>query len=276
MNIALLGLGRMGQAIGNRLVADHRLTVWNRSEGRATGLASAGATVATSPAEAIAGADVVVTSLADDDAVRDLALGRNGIRAGIGGGTFVDASTISPELSGELGHLFERFVALPISGAPEAVREGRAMYLAGGRKEVLDGLTPMLVSLDGRVKRFERPELASVAKVTVNLLLLSGIATLAEAASIGRAGGLSSEQLGDLFSDSPMVAPGLQNRLYGVLDGSGPVRWTNALGAKDAGLAEDTAQTDLKMTAAVRAYYQAAVEAGLGDEDIVTVARLLH
>lgn len=275
MNIAVLGLGRMGQAVARRLQeGGHHLTVWNRSEGRADDLVEAGATEARSVPDAMAGADVVVSSLANDDAVREVA---GDVLTDLRDRPYADASTISPELSADLAGRCPTFVALPILGAPQAVVAGKAIYLAGGDAAVIDGLGPMLDSLGGPVKRYDRASTASTAKLAVNLMLLSGLAALAEAFVVGRAGGLSDSQLGDLLGDSPMVAPGLKNRFDALVAGEGQAWWTTTLAAKDARLAVDAARsagTDLRLAPTVAEMYQAAAERGLADEDIVAVAQL--
>ncbi len=279
MRIAVLGMGRMGRAVAGRLLeGGHRVSVWNRTPGRAGDLVGAGATEAGDIDAAVSGAEVVVTSLANDDAVRETALGERGLVASIGEATYLDASTVSPSLVRELDDAFDRFAALPILGAPQAVSGGKATYLAGGRPELLEALAPALDSLGGSVKRFDRPELAAVAKVSLNLLLLSGIATLAEAVTVGRAGGLDDGQLADLLGDSPMVAPGMRNRLGAVIDGTGPTLWTTTLAAKDGGLAVSLAKEHDKglVLAPVLAdlYREAAARRGLADEDMAAVARL--
>lgn len=278
MKIAVLGLGRMGHAVAHRLLdGGHELTVWNRSPGKADELVAAGATEARTAADAVSAVEVALSSLANDDAVRGLALGEGGIRQAVGSRTYGDMSTISPSLSAELGRSFERFVALPIVGAPQAVREGRATYLAGGPAETVDGLGPVLETLGGNVKRYARPELASTAKLSVNLMLLAGIASLAESFTVGRAGGLGDEELVDLLYDSPVVAPGLKNRFRALLAGSGPMWWTTALAAKDARLAIGAAGRKaqrLRVATAVRDVFEAAVLAGHEDEDIIAIAHL--
>ncbi len=278
MKIAVLGLGRMGRAVAQRLIdGGHDLMVWNRSRGKADELVTGGASEADSPAAAVSGAEVVVVSLADDEAVHDLALRSATVRDAISSRPYLETSTISPALSAELGRAFDRFVALPILGAPQAVRGGQATYLAGGAATVIDQLGPVWHSLGGTLKRYPRPELASAGKLAVNLLLLSGIVTVAEALTVGRAGGLSDEQLTDLLFDSPMLATGFKNRFKGIVDGSGPAWWTTVLAAKDTRLAIEAARSadrDLPLATTVHDLYQAAVEASMDDEDMVAVARL--
>ncbi len=277
MKIAVLGLGRMGQAVAHRLQdGGHDLTVWNRSKGRADELVQRGATEADDPQAAVANVDVALSSLANDDAVRSVALA-GGVLGAMGERPYVDASTISPELSGELAERSPHFVALPILGAPQAVRDGNATYLAGGDASVVDRLQPMLASLGGPVRRYERAEQALSAKLAVNLMLLSGIAALAEAFTVGRSGGLGDDQLEELLGDSPMLAPGLKNRFDALLEGSGPAWWSPALGAKDAGLAHAVGAArhkDLRLAETVHDLYQAAADKGSGTDDIVAVAQL--
>jgi len=279
MKIAVLGLGNMGLALSERLLqGGHHLTVWNRSKGRADRLLETGATEVNTPAAAVTSAEVVVTSLANDEAVREVALGQGGILSAIADRTYLDCSTISPGLSAELGAALDRFVALPILGAPQAVRSGEAMYLAGGDSRTVDGIRPVLATLSGRVKHYPRPEMASSAKLAANLLLLSGIATLAEAFTVARAGGLGDVELTDLFAESPLVAAGVKNRFRTVLEGSGPTWWTTELGAKDARLASEAVRaqdtTRLWIGPVLRDLYQAAADAGFRDDDVAFVARL--
>lgn len=142
-------------------------------------------------------------------------------------------------LSAELGDAFSQFAALPILGTPPAVCAGEATYLAGGAHESVEGIGPMLGTLSEHVKCYPRPEMASSAMLAVNLVLLSDIATLAEAFTVGRAGGLGDEELTDLLADSAVVAPGIRNRFRAILEGSGPTWWTTELGAKAARLATE-------------------------------------
>ncbi|MFQ6398004.1 NAD(P)-dependent oxidoreductase [Nocardia sp. KC 131] len=242
MDIAVLGMGRMGQALAGRLLeGGHRVRVWNRTTGKAGRLVSAGAEEAQSIAEAVQGAGVVVTMLADDAAVRAVALGD--LRASLDAATsYVDCSTVSPALSGYLAEVFPQFVAMPVVGGPAAVSARRAVLLVGGDVDRVDRLRPMIYSLSDTVRRYDTAPLALVAKLTTNLLLLSGVVALAEAFAVGRSGGLEDDQLRDLLGTSPVVAPGLHNRFDSVLTGTTDGWWTTALGAKDAGLALEIAR----------------------------------
>jgi 3-hydroxyisobutyrate dehydrogenase len=280
MDVAVLGMGRMGRAIAGKVLdGGHRVAVWNRSPGKAGEIVAAGAREAPSVADAASGADVVITMLANDDAVRTVALGA--LRSSIGGrSTYVDCSTVSPGLSAELAEAFPgRFVAMPVVGSPAAVAAGKAVLLAGGDAGVVDRLGPVVASLSDTVRRYDTAQLAIAAKLATNLLLLSEVVALAESFAVGRSGGLRDDQLRDLLGASPVLPAGLTNRFEDVLTGSQEGWWATALGAKDAGLALDlarAAEVELPAARAVRQRYEDAASSGLHDADIAAVTQLYH
>ena len=278
MDVAVLGMGRMGRALAGRLCeGGHRVAVWNRSKGKAGEVVSAGAREAHSITDAVDGVDVALTMLANDDAVRAVALGE--LRSSIAAkAIYVDCSTVSPKLSSELAGAFPaRFLALPVVGNPAAVRAGHAVFLAGGNAGVVDHLQPVLSSLSDTIRRYDTAPLAITAKLATNMLLLSEVVALAESFAVGRSGGLTDNQLRDLLGTSPLVAPGLKNRFEDVLTGSQQGWWTTVLGAKDAGLALDIAHdanVELPAAQVVQQLYDKAAAAGLDDADIATVTEL--
>ncbi|MCU1645705.1 MAG: 3-hydroxyisobutyrate dehydrogenase [Nocardia sp.] len=277
MDIAVLGMGKMGRALTGRLLdGGHQVRVWNRTKGRAGELVAAGAVEAQSIAAAVDGVDVVVTMLADDTAVRAVALGE--LRPMMGSETaYVDCSTVSPALTGELSESFaDRFVAMPVLGSPAAVSAGQAALLVGGAPDRIEQLGPMIDALSATVRQYDTAPLALTAKLTNNLLLLSGVVALAEAFAVGRSGGLGDDQLRDLLGASPVVAPGLRNRFEGVLTSSPDGWWTTVLGAKDAGLAIETARAvgvELPSAEVIRQLYEAAASRR-AEADIAFVADL--
>ncbi len=277
MRTAVLGTGRMGAALAGRLLAGgHEVVVWNRSAAKATEVVRAGARQATSVAGAVEAAQVVLTSLSDDAAVRHVALGDGGVRASIADGVpFVECSTVSPQLIDELAGMFDNFVALPVLGGPAAVESGQATYLAGTAPRTVELIEPVLACLGGTVRHYGTARLASTAKLTVNLLLLSGVVSLAESFAVGRSGGLDGDQLRELLGG--VVAPGLKNRFEALLGAPAAGWWTTSLGAKDAGLAIDVAEGagwHLEVALAVRHVYLRVAEQGYGDEDIAAVRHL--
>lgn len=276
MRTAVLGMGRMGRAIAERVLgAGHDVVVWNRTPGKAEDLVDRGAREASNPVEAATGADVVVTMLSDDDAVRQVVLGNDGVAEALDDqAVLVDCSTVSPGLVGEMASKFERFLFMPILGNPDAVAGGMALVLVGGPDQVVAGAEPLVAALGGRALRYQHPELAAAAKLTSNLLLLHGLVALAEAFAAGSAGGLEPDQLRALLSESPLLAPALRNRFEAVLTGRLDSWWTTELGAKDASLALALGESkggSLPSTRSVLGVYQDVIDAGHADDDIAAV-----
>ena len=284
MRLAVLGMGRMGHALAERLLAaGHAVTVWNRTPDKADDLVSNGVRLASSPAEAAQRAEATFTSLANDDAVRTVVTESDGVAAGLGDGILIDASTVSPQTTAQLaGAVAGRLLASPILGAPDAVVAGEATYLIGGPRELYDRLRPAFETLAAEARRRyvgEDPKLASTLKLLSNYLLMSGIAALAETVATAQALGLADDLIRDYFGRLPLVAPALRNRLDDVVSGDHHGWFSTRLGAKDVRLAADLAASHgvrLPVAEAVQRRYEQAVAEGWADADIGAVVELLR
>src|ERR1700682_2741238 len=195
MRLAVLGMGRMGHAVDERLLdGDHEVIVWNRTPHKADDLLAKGAREGATPAAAAKETEATFTSLTDDAAVRTVVTGRNGVAAGLGDGVLIDTSTVSPETSADLaGAVSGRLLASPILGSPTAVLSGEAGYLIGGPRELYDRLAPaygVLADAGHCVYVGEDARVATTLKLLSNYLLMSGIATLAETVATAQAVGL--------------------------------------------------------------------------------------
>ncbi len=144
MRLAVLGMGRMGHAVAERLLGgEHEVVVWNRTPGRCDDLLARGAREAATPSAAAGEAEATFTSLADDAAVRAVVTGRDGVAAGLGDGVLIDMSTVSPATTADLAEAVGGcLLASPILGSPKAVLSGDAGYLIGGPRELYDRLVP--------------------------------------------------------------------------------------------------------------------------------------
>lgn len=159
--IAFLGLGRMGVPMARRLLAaGHDLTVWNRTAAKAAPLAGAGAAVAGTPAEAVAGRDLVVTMLTDGAAVEDVLLGPGGAAPALAPGTVIaDMSTIGPDAAGRVRRRLPEgvaFVDAPVSGSVPQAEAGELVILAGGTEADVARCAGALEAL-GRVRHVGPP-----------------------------------------------------------------------------------------------------------------------
>ncbi len=276
MNVAVLGLGRMGQAIAARLLdAGHQVTVWNRTPGRADDLVASGAVEATSVPEAVAGADAVLASLSGDDAVQQVLLPDGEPIAGLEG-VLIDCSTVAPATSRwEADHYRDCFVACPIAGAPQAVQSGTARLIVAGPAPAIQRANPVLESLsNSRQDAGDDAGTAAIIKLLNNYLLLSGLVVLADAVAVGQASGFSDSDLAGLLNELPVIAPGLKNRIEGLLTDHHDPWFSVDLASKDLRLFGELAdQAGLRLGAldAAQASYRAAGERGLGERDLTAV-----
>ena len=240
--VAVVGLGRMGRAMAERLAAaGNELRVWNRTRSRADGLD--GARACGSPREAATGAAVVVTALADDTATRDVVLGADGVLAGLGSGAVhVSTSTISPALARVLAEAHaaaERaFVAAPVLGRPDAAARGELTLLVGGDDASVARAQPVLAVLGRATLRMGDAFQALLTKVVANFLLAGTIELLAEATALGEKGGVAPAALVDALSQTLLGSPAFKT--YGARIATGayqPAGFAVPLGLKDVELA---------------------------------------
>jgi len=148
--VAVLGTGRMGSAIAQRLAETGLdLVLWNRTRSRAESL-GAGLVVAT-PADAVAKADVVITSLTGPEALRSTFAGPTGALSAARGQSFVEMSTAGPDVLEELAPLVAKtgstLVDAPVIGPPPAVLRGAELVIAGGTPDAVERVRPILERL---------------------------------------------------------------------------------------------------------------------------------
>ena len=280
MRLALIGTGMMGERMGRRLLdAGHELAVYNRTAARTAALAAAGAAVAATPREAAAGAEVVVTMLADPDAVRALAYGADGLLAGMAGGAlWIDLSTVSPDESREYAAAARerglRMIDAPVSGSLTAADKGKLVFLAGGAAEDVASARPVFSALGRDHVHLGPSGAGSAGKLAVNVFLLAAMAAAAEAMRLGTSEGVDPAALLDGLTRTEIVPAWAAGKLERLREGDLRPAFTLALADKDLRLIEQTAAgsgLELPLLDAVRGLYAAAVAAGRGDLDFSAV-----
>jgi 3-hydroxyisobutyrate dehydrogenase-like beta-hydroxyacid dehydrogenase len=188
MRIGFLGLGKMGAAMAQRLIAaGHELAVWNRTEGKTEPLAREGAIVAGTPAEAELGADAVITMLFDDHAHEEVLFGSNGLMEALTPSTLhISCSTISVALSERLTREHARrgipFVAAPVFGRPNVAEAGKLWIVTAGQAEYVERARPILEPMSRGISIVgNEPWQAHALKVGGNFLISTMIQSLSEA-----------------------------------------------------------------------------------------------
>lgn len=259
-SIAFLGLGSMGAPMAARLLSNgHDLTVWNRSPEKAKPLAAAGASVAATPAEAAAPADVVITMLATPEALNEVLFGENGAVGTLKNQTLIEMSTVGPATIDEVRSKLPGAVTLvdaPVLGSIPAATDGTLLVFVGAEPEIYEGVRKIL-SAFGDVRRVGGPGAGAAIKLVVNLTLGAVMTTLGEALMLSRAFGLDRSTVLDVLEQSP-IANTVKGKRERIESGHYPANFKLALGEKDLRLIEEAADrlgVQLKVTRAAHEWF---------------------
>ena len=196
MDVAFIGLGNMGAAIAANLVrAGHTVTVWNRTPAKAAPLVELGARLAATPGEA-ARAGLAITMLADDEAVKGVVEGPDGVFAGLPpDGLHISMSTISVALADHLtaGHQDhgQHYLSAPVFGRPEAAAAAKLFVIAAGDLGNISRAQPLFDAAGQRTFVVgARPSAANIVKLCGNFLIMSAIEGLAEVMTVADKAGV--------------------------------------------------------------------------------------
>ena len=287
VTVAVVGAGRMGAAMVGRLcAADMSVVVYNRTPDKAEAVAARhGATVAATAREAVAAADVVVVSLADDAALRDAYGGGDGLLAGVRDGVVVcDTSTVAPETVRELAPLVAgrggSLLDTPVSGSVPLVERGELTVMAGGDAAALDVARPALDHLARAVFHLGDVGAGAAMKLVVNGVVFALNLAVSEALVLAERAGIDRAATYDVLAASAVGAPYVHYKQDAfVRPQDAPVAFSLDLVAKDQRLIDDLATAagaDLPQGDATREVVAAAVAAGLGGRDMSAVAEFLR
>ena len=275
--MGLIGLGNMGSAFAERLLdAGYDLVVYNRSPGKTAPVAARGAAVAESVEALAAASDVVLTSLADDEALEAVAATVTG--ASRHGAVLVDLSTVSPGASARVAALADAasmaYVRAPVSGNPSVVRAGTLSLIVSGPREAVERAEPVLLAIGPTVHVVGEAEQARVVKLAINLVLAGLAQLMSEALVLGEASGVPRQALLETMGSSAAGAPFVRYKTEPLLRDDYSATFTTTLMEKDIDLvldAADAAGVRLPLAADIKALVRSAVEAGYGDHDFMAL-----
>lgn len=244
MKVGFVGLGHMGSAMAANLVkAGHNVTVFNRSPQKRRALLELGAHEAEHLADACRG-EAVITMLADDTAVTQVALADDGIVGTLPRGAIhVSMSTISVALAQELAQAHaeagQRFVAAPVFGRPEAATAAKLFIIAAGAADAVETCKPLFQAIGQRTVTIGLdPPAANLVKLSGNFLIAAVIEALGEAVALVGKFGIDRRTYADLLASTIFPAPAYQ--IYGRLIADAqfePAGFAVPLGFKDVRLA---------------------------------------
>lgn len=261
----------------NLLAAGHHVRVWNRSTDRAAPLAEAGAVVATSPAEAVAGADVVLTMLFDLTATRETIEQAAGSFAP--DALWVQTGTVGPDGTAELAAVAaERgvgYLDAPVLGTKKPAEDGALVVLASGDPALRERAEPVFAAIGSRVVwAGDTPGAASALKLACNAWVLTLTTATAQSLALAAAQGVDPMLFLEAIAGGGTDSGYAQLKGRAMLEGSLSPAFELDGGLKDLGLIVDTAQAvgvPDQLLAAVRELFAEASAAGHGHDDIAAV-----
>src|SRR3954468_24790472 len=212
--LAYIGLGNMGRVMACRLAeSGYDIAVYNRTRAKAEEVEKLGARVAESPADAAAGADVAMLSLADEKAVTSLLFGDEGVLSSLReGGYVLDMSTVSPDFARDASARTREAGPHPLHacvyGGPMDARSGELRVMVGGEEADFREVEPLLGTIGGKELAYLGPSgMGATMKLVVNMLMGVQMPALAEAVVFGEAAGLPREAILNMIAGSGYASP---------------------------------------------------------------------
>lgn len=209
MKIGFAGLGRMGFAMAERLLASSvDLTVWNRTRTKAQPLLDQGAKWAETPQILTDHCEIILSIVTDDQAVKAIYTGEQGLLQGdLNGKLFIEMSTINPHTIHELAAIIHQkggqFIDSPVSGTVVHVREGNLIALMGGDEESISRAIPVLGTFCKSMKHIGHVGTGIVMKLVLNMPMNIYSYALSEAMAIGVKAGIDLKYMLELIAESP-------------------------------------------------------------------------
>jgi len=258
----------MGRPMGlNLLKAGHALKVWNRTASRAQELVAAGAKLATTPREAAAEAEILLTMVSDPPALEEVLWGHEGKNDGALGGLragsiYIDSSTVSPALVRKIAAACAerrvRFLDAPVTGGDWGAREGNLVFMIGGDAATLKEVEPILGVMGKKWFHLGPNGAGQTIKLAMNGILALQVGAMAEALALVMRAGLQGEQLIEVMQASMARSGVLDLKSPLMVKGEFKPSFPLRLMHKDLGLMLDLANqlgVALPATAAAREVY---------------------
>jgi 3-hydroxyisobutyrate dehydrogenase len=282
--IAVLGTGRMGDAIAHKLLAaGFAVRVWNRTREHAAAAVAAGAAAARTPADAAAEAEIVLTMLTGGSAVGSVmgADGGGALEAMAPGCTWIQMGTIGLSWTDEFGARAAArgvaFVDAPVSGGDNAALAGTLLVLAAGTDDALARVQPIFDAIGRRTLWLGAPGNGSRLKLAIDNWLACLVESLAETLSFTGALGLDPRCLVDAVHDGPLASPYVMGKARAMLHGDDAPGFSLANALESAVMAQRLARDlglQLPLTDALVQRWSPAAADGLGDRDVSAVVQL--
>ena len=219
MKIGIVGLGRMGSAISQRLRQQgFDVTGWDHNAEANRAVAAGGLRLAANPREIAADAEIVISIITEDHGVRRIFNGPEGFLSGdVAGKLFIEMSTLQPMTGRELAPLVDakgaRLIESPVLGTIPEVRDGRLFAMVGGRGEDLERARPVLEKMTRRIVHMGPNGAGYAMKLAVNLGLGAYIQAVSESLALGLRQGLTLDQMLEVLQEAPYASGWLKSKI---------------------------------------------------------------
>jgi len=287
-HLGFIGIGNMGSRMAKRLLEHgYQLVAYNRSRENAEALVRYGATVADGIAELASEADVILSSLTNDDAVKSVYADADGVFAHVRrGSAIVEMSTVSPATSRQLYDLSRKTgvkcLDSPVSGSTPAAEEGTLTLFCGGDEELFHAAQSIFNAIAKQYFYLGGSGSGTAMKLVANTLLGVGMQAIAEAVALGQKEGLDRHRLFEVLSRTAVIAPAHLGKLSSADARDYSAQFAMRLMNKDFHLVLETAAAaKVPMPATEAAFQMNAAEFSEGKEEdfsavIVLMERLAH
>jgi 3-hydroxyisobutyrate dehydrogenase len=289
--IGWIGLGNMGQPmVKNLLKGGFEVVVYNRTAAKAAPLVEVGASLAGSPGELWEKADMVITMVADDAALRQVHEGPDGLLAGAGaagvgamgaaatGKMVIDMSTVSPattrELAARLAAKGVDYLDAPVSGSVKPAEMGQLVIMVGGKKAVYEAAVPVFEKLGKASFYLGEQGAGNNAKLAINLFLAFTMQGMAEAVNFAREKGVAPVEMMAIINESAVGSAFAKLKTPNFANGSYPAAFALKLMAKDLRLVREQGLHSPGGLVIEESFRQAAAE-GLGEEDLSAIIKFI-
>jgi 3-hydroxyisobutyrate dehydrogenase len=279
--IAVIGMGNMGAGIAEHLAeTGHQITVYNRTAAKCAEAQRLGARVAQSPADAASDADVVMLSLADQDTVRGMLYGDDGVFGSLReGGYVLDMSTVPPGFSVETAEKARdagyRALDACVYGAPFHARSGELRVMVGGDAADFEAVQPILSAIGKQVTLMGTNGMGATMKIVLNMLMGIQMPALAEAVVFGERAGLRRDQILEAINGTGYSSPVMNMRCPMIAERRfSPPLFRLGLMRKDMMLVLERCQelgVPMPVSESAYAMLTAASAQGLGDLDVAAL-----
>lgn len=280
--IGWVGTGNMGSPMSQCLIGEGAsVAVFDVVADNMSASVAAGARAGGSNHDVAADAEFVFSMISDDDVLRAVALGDGGVLSAMQAGTvYVDMSTVSPEVSGEVAVAANAagiaFVRAPVSGSTILAEAGNLTIMASGPGSAYERCEPLFGAMAAIQFYVGEGEQARYMKLVLNLLAASTIAALAEALTFGRKGGLDWNIMLDVIGDSVVASPLIKYSLPPLKARDFSPAFSTDLMTKDMGLICEAAAgvgVPTEIADAVRQLYLATAAGGQGADNLTAAIR---